>query len=139
MPKVTGKMADETVKLSLIEELGKSSLPAFITGSRAYGIPEMDSDLDLVVFMTPETYETLTRFTDNVVGHGESATMDEAGMGSLKFGELNIIPVTNEAIYKAWKQGTEFLIREMPVDRKRAITVLKEFKRKALCQKSLEN
>lgn len=40
-------------------------MKAFITGSQAYGEPNEDSDIDLVVFVTPNELTRLRSFADS--------------------------------------------------------------------------
>lgn len=56
MPKLThrGKVLSKTIEAK--------PLPAFLTGSRVYGTPKEDSDIDLVVFMDKNTYWKLIEF-----------------------------------------------------------------------------
>lgn len=90
----------------------------FVTGSYAYGKPTEDSDLDLVIFVDPELVDCfLLRKSDSA---------DEIGNDyALRFNKLNLICCTTHEKYEAWRFGTEILIQERPVSRKRAIEVLR--------------
>jgi len=84
---------------------------AFITGSHAYGAPRSNSDVDLVVLVDADTQCLLQR---------------ESGDGPIRFGRLNLIAVTSERLFAAWKLGTEQLIEErnwtgQPISRERAV------------------
>lgn len=76
---------------------------AFITGSRSYGKPTADSDIDLVVLVDYATAEVLRGFSDQ---------QSVAGPPVIRFGKLNIIAVTNEAEFAMWKVATETLRRK---------------------------
>jgi len=71
---------------------------AFITGSRAYGQPSEDSDLDLVILLTEEERAKLTALSDS-------------GKEPIKYGSLNIIAVCSQKRYDLWKKGTDELIQ----------------------------
>lgn len=81
---------------------------AFVTGSRAYGTPRDDSDLDLVILVTQEV-------SDELFKHGKTET------GTCRFGMLNLICFTSEEDYFGWKDVTNKLIKQKPVSREFAI------------------
>lgn len=78
---------------------------AFITGSRVYGIPREDSDIDLVVLVDETTRDNLRLLRDN---HDAF---------KVTFGRLNLVLVTTTKEFEAWKQGTEELKALSPVTR----------------------
>lgn len=93
-----------------------SSQLAFMVGSRVYGAPREDSDLDLVVRMSPETAKALYEFA------GQPET------GPLHFGKLNIIPALDEDQFDAWIAGLVDVMHErettgkpVPMERAREI------------------
>jgi Nucleotidyltransferase domain len=65
---------------------------AFLTGSRVYGQPTPESDVDLVVFISEEDKETLVKLADTAL--------------PIRFGKLNVIALTNEDEFYAWKSAT---------------------------------
>ena len=67
-----------------------------LTGSRVYGSPRIDSDVDLVVLVDKETAKKLEDLSDG-------------GTYPVKFGTLNLILVTDERSFEVWKEGTEHL------------------------------
>lgn len=82
---------------------------AFLTGSRVYGKPREDSDIDLVVLMEDESAETLIDLENefgNVSQYGKLFT------NSLKFGNLNLIVCSSKEEFEAWKKGTKILLDE---------------------------
>jgi len=106
---------------------------AFLTGSRVYGIPTEESDVDLVVFMSPPDMISLACFADLIGGgdeHDKSKQSDAGPLGAtLRFGKLNIIVTTDEPGYHAWAAGTEELKAVgSPVTRGMAIEVFKRLR-----------
>lgn len=66
---------------------------AFLIGSRVYGTPREDSDIDLVVRMDPETAAALC------IASGVGV------MAPLRFGPLNIIYAVTDEQYESWRLG----------------------------------
>jgi hypothetical protein len=94
---------------------------AFLTGSRAYGMPMKHSDVDIVVLVEDsEAVMELTRFSEDGVSAG-------GGM-SLKFGPLNLIVVSTEEELELWRRGTEELKARRPVTRAEAIEHFKKLR-----------
>lgn len=94
------------------------SRPAFITGSRAYGTPRPDSDIDLVVFTD---FDSML----SVCNRGEENSRILSGSdGKANYGMLNLILVTSETQYDLWLKGTEELklraVNDRPVTRAEA-------------------
>lgn len=87
---------------------------AFVTGSRVYGTPREDSDVDLCVVISSEDLAVLTELADG----------DGASSASIRFGKLNLIALT-PANYEAWLESTETLKLRKPVTRDEAVTVIK--------------
>lgn len=115
-----------------IEMLADICGKSFLTGSRVYGIPHEDSDIDLVVFFENRTtYWQLSEFAEPIHPNNHPSASDEEAYPSLRFDSLNIIPVFESELYEAWKSGTEFLRDEKPVSKKRAYEVLEEFRQRA--------
>lgn len=107
---------------------------AFLTGSRAYGTPRPDSDVDLVVFTDPETAGLLGSLA-------ESCSLGSAGDCSdvsAVFGRLNLILLSNPRDFTWWDEGTRQLKAEArhraaesrvpAVGRERAVEVLERLK-----------
>lgn len=69
---------------------------AFITGSRAYGKPREDSDIDLVVRVSGDAAELLWDLSED----------DK----SCRFGRLNLILCTTDEKFAAWKVATQQMI-----------------------------
>lgn len=68
----------------------------FITGSRAYGIPKEDSDIDLVILVDKSTASFLFSAKDK-------------GSDSVRFGRLNLIIFHSEFLFNLWRKCTEEL------------------------------
>ncbi len=94
-----------------------SSASAFLTGSRAYGVPREDSDVDLVVYMDPSELSPLAKAL------GVSVDDDTKGYPSIniKEGKLNLIVVSEPEEYDAWLSVTRKLREKAPVTRAEAI------------------
>lgn len=92
----------------------------FITGSRVYGVPTEESDLDLVICAGHEVTDKLDEFSD----HGPGAS------GGVVYGMLNIIALS-PVEFQAWKEATEYLITIKPVSREQAKQTIKEYVDKA--------
>lgn len=86
----------------------KKSRRAFITGSyacapRVGGDKSVQSDIDLVVFVSEDDAQELRGMAENRTGSGSSESL------SLRFGQLNLIVETTEEKYDAWIIGTKAL------------------------------
>lgn len=69
---------------------------AFLTGSRAYGEPTEDSDIDLVILCGEGLHEKLL---------AESEAKD-----TVRFGRLNLICCNSKTEYLAWAEATRKMI-----------------------------
>jgi len=95
----------------------------FITGSRVYGTPREDSDLDLCVLVTKADFrKLLSRFTPEETTYIETSTD-----ASFKIGSLNLIAFTDESKYDAWYKATQLCKLRGPVTREQAIAVIEAF------------
>lgn len=89
----------------------------YITGSRAYGIPSDESDIDLVVCLPREDIEKLWSLTEGSI--------------TLMFGKLNLVafniddPEDMER-YKSWSAAHDRLMAIKPVTKERAIQEFRE-------------
>lgn len=98
---------------------------AILTGSRAYGIPCEDSDVDLVVLMKPsEAADLATSLGLEVTREGEGR------YPALQFmqGRLNLIVVTDPKQFDIWVKGTELLSIRAPVTRQEAVELFAELR-----------
>ncbi len=85
---------------------------SYITGSRAYGIPRDDSDVDLVVACFHEDYEILK-------AHSEAE--NKVHFGKLNLVLFNLDDPKSRARYKGWRQVHDKLVMMKPVTRDFAI------------------
>ncbi len=93
---------------------------AFITGSRAYGTPREDSDVDLVVLVESEDGAML--WEQGVSQEGEK---------TCRFGKLNLLVFESRERFNKWRDVTEELQRKRPVTRDEAV---KAFQDAGFCQ-----
>lgn len=90
-------------------------LQAVLTGSRVYGNPRPNSDVDLIIRVSDHELAILTQAADAVFNCKENNSR------SLKFGNLNLICVTSDQMFHAWIAGTQELVKKAPVTRDDAI------------------
>lgn len=93
-----------------------------MTGSRRYGTPRPDSDIDLVVLTSDEAIAKLHIACDSAIDlEGEPG----GEYKQIRFGSLNIIALTDEDEFRAWEETSAALEAKRPVSRdyaKEAIT-----------------
>lgn len=98
-------------------------MKSFVTGSRAYGTPRKDSDIDLVIFADNETAQLLAEQAANREQALGSGAPDDV---SLRFGRLNLIVLTDEDKFDLWQKATQALIARRPVTREEAVDYHRE-------------
>lgn len=108
---------------------------SFLTGSRVYGTPREDSDIDLVVLVSHAEIDLLHKLSENSTDIKVCTSDIEHGLssGSFKFGQINLIAVTKKEHYEIWKRGTEDLCkiageRGSPITREEACKHFKELR-----------
>jgi len=89
-----------------------SDTKAFLTGSHAYGTPHEQSDIDLVILCDEETRLKLRSLANR---HN----------GQIRFGGLQVLAFSNEAVFSAWKTINDQLITRKPVERDDAVQCFK--------------
>lgn len=84
-------------------------------GSRIYGAPRPDSDVDLVILVSPEEAAILG-------ANADVPNQPRPGCGSfpVRYGRLNLIVCTDLDTYGRWHIGRDALRRMGPVDREQA-------------------
>lgn len=93
---------------------------AFITGSRAYGTPRSDSDIDVVVRIEQPEIDKLKRL--GIIGFTTPNNQYDIRSGcQFRTGPLNLICIPDDNYFAAWKRGTEELAGRRPVTRDDAI------------------
>jgi len=103
-------------------------MKVLLTGSRAYGTPREDSDIDIVMLgETDEDYNVFVglKFMANPTIPTVEECKEQLYAGNLKFGRLNLILVNCPDTFDIWKQGTTLLKEFAPVTRDQAVYVLK--------------
>ena len=91
---------------------------AFVTGSRKYGSPRPDSDVDLAILVNREDAEILRHHSE---GEGEEANR------KIVYGKLNLIVFVKgeeDDQYQAWKKTNEVLRAMRPVTKAQATSAL---------------
>ncbi len=84
------------------------STRAFLTGSRAYGTPREDSDIDLCVLLSRDDYHTLkAALPEDAREDMDDGRYDEEPGGmNIRFGQLNLLAFNDADIYWAWQEST---------------------------------
>ena len=88
---------------------------AFITGSRAYGIPRDDSDVDLVVRADGKTIKLLVELL------GRHASDYDGDSVSIRTGGLNLHLCHDDKTFEKWERGTAILRDLAPISREQAV------------------
>jgi len=107
---------------------------AFLTGSHAYGTPNNKSDIDLVIYTNKKTSEELAKLSDEDSALGNNGYREEDAR-SLRFGDLNLLCVTDQIHFDIWREATRYMKqlkkKGAPISRQRAIEILAERRKKA--------
>lgn len=98
--------------------------PAFLTGSRVYSSPRLNSDVDVVIRVDAELLNVLQANSDPEYREGYS--YGQAAAASLRFSNLNLICTTTDQKYDAWKRARDRCQGEAPCTRERAVVIHKE-------------
>lgn len=115
---------------------------AVLTGSRAYGKPRADSDIDLVVLLPRADVQRLLLRADEDGGKDSSSLGDAARDSapfsrSMRFGNLNLICCSTVESFRCWKDGTAYLKAKadrtgQPVTRDDAVAYFTELRKARL-------
>ncbi len=93
-------------------------MKSFLTGSRVYGTPRLDSDVDLVVLVSLDDHSKLWQNRDTSLDH------DASGV-TIRYGDLNIIALIDDEEgrkqFDIWNTVTEELKLKAPVTKEQAI------------------
>ncbi len=103
-------------------------MKAFLTGSRAYGFPNLGSDIDLVALVDDVDLAKLCDVADKISDFGSPGGTHYEDGCALRFGILNLICVTDTNHFETWKQGTDELKAKAPVERDVAVEHLKKLR-----------
>jgi len=103
------------------------SMRPFITGSHAYGLPNEDSDIDLVI--PPLTWNSdLNLLRTN-----------KDGAGVIRYGKLNLIVAPTDEAFRLWQRCNEHLKSMKPVTREFAIRYIESAFNNAGISRFLDN
>ena len=92
---------------------------AFVTGSQAYGRPRPDSDIDIVLWVEPETRKKLFALSEQQRKEGK---IPAAG-NSCYLTNVNLVLIDSPDQFDMWEQTTKELVARAEV---RGCPVLKE-------------
>lgn len=101
--------------------MNPSEFMPFLTGSRLYGAPRADSDLDLVVHMDRELIEKIAEeLPTSVCGNRSCGAYgkDNPEFVVFRFGELNLIATACPVAYRAWQEGTANCVKALLKNRR---------------------
>jgi len=79
----------------------------FITGSRCYGTPNEDSDIDLVLRVSIDDAFVLIAHSDDPPPDAVLEHYGVDGLKTVRYGELNLLLCANDSTFHAWKVGTD--------------------------------
>ncbi len=114
---------------------------AFVTGSHAYGTPNVKSDIDLVVLVSPADHRRLREQAAKAMTLQEILAdveafeanpdngYDQEDVVSLRYGRLNLLCTCSLKHYNVWKKGTAFLRGKKPVTRDYAVRYFKKLRK----------
>lgn len=93
-----------------------------ISGSHAYGTPNENSDVDLVIKVDSEE---MAMWLYNMLNDSEQDHSDTPRFGSMsiRIGKLNLICCWSDWVYNVWLKGTQQLNQIKPVTRDQAIAM----------------
>lgn len=98
---------------------------SFLTGSQVYGKPTKDSDVDLVILMSPDEARRLNSFSDQKMRYDPDRYPDS--FLSCRFGVLNILVCTDPKQFAAWFLGTNECSASKPKNTAQATKVMAKF------------
>jgi hypothetical protein len=96
---------------------------AFLTGSEVYGVPNVESDVDLVVRVDAETAKKLRELSDTPI--------EKNGIVIVRFGKLNLVLCEDDDQYAIWRLGTtQLMMRKEKSSKVVATEVFRELRQK---------
>ncbi len=104
-------------------------MKSFVTGSRAYGTPRADSDIDLVVLVDGPDCQMLCDMAAAQNDLGSPGGEHYEDGRALRFGNLNLLCITNPNHFDVWRRGTDELKAMAPVTREKAVEHISEIRR----------
>jgi len=112
-------------------------MAALLTGSRVYGTPREDSDIDLVVLMSPREAWSLASAMKAAPPAEETEAETAKRVGpryptfQFRAGRLNVIVETDSDGFEIWRRGTAALAKMAPVTRDQAVALFKRLRAEA--------
>lgn len=100
----------------IIRRSAESQAP-FLTGSRLYGTPRSDSDIDVVMLFDLEDVKQLSGHGDDEKFYGDSR--------HVRLGDVNIIAMSDRKTFDAWREAAVELYNNRPVTRDQAVALIK--------------
>lgn len=89
--------------MSTGENVTNEKCVSFLTGSYAYGTPNSESDVDLVVNISEHEISVLKQLADSYI-HNDSKYGN--GNDSMMFGKLNLICISDRKRFEEWREVT---------------------------------
>lgn len=99
---------------------------AILTGSRVYGTPRPDSDVDLVVYAGNGDFGLVEMIADKIAVQVPNYGDYGSDTLCLRFGKLNLILESDYAKFASWRDGTAQLKARAPVTREEAVAHFKK-------------
>lgn len=90
------------------EEARSVGMKAFITGSRAYGLFTLTSDLDLAILIDQEDAALLREHAEEFI---QPAPDYQNGNYNYRFGPLNLLVFTDPVEFQAWRKARDELAK----------------------------
>lgn len=123
---------DSKMSLFDLEVMQGAVETSILTGSHAYGKPNPESDIDLVVQVSKEVMRKLALKNELEMEEVVDQYGNQFDSACLRFGNLNLICVTNEHDFQIWKQGTAELVARKPVTREEAVSHFRKLRHQSL-------
>lgn len=98
----------------------------FLTGSRIYGVSRPESDLDMVLKVTPLEAKLLTEVQDSGRNDDYGSYGNSPESTSIRFGRLNLIICFTDEAYHRWLAARSLCRMKSPITRDEAVRIHKE-------------
>lgn len=90
-------------------------MKAFLTGSQVYGIPNEESDVDVVLLVEKSTLDMMVRLLP------KGGTNYDGTVVTVMSGKINLILTTTDEEYRRWRLFTETMTAMKPVSKEAAM------------------
>ena len=101
-------------------------MKCFLTGSRRYGMPRDDSDVDMVIFCDDANDAEDGRLFAALRDHATEIKEYGEESACLRYARLNLIITRCPEQWKAWRDGTIDCDTRAPVTREVAVETMKK-------------